>query len=117
MNSTIYSILLCSLAVLVLTQEMTDDSQMDKRARFAFAKRFAFNGPSRGFAFAKRSAAPIAVAAPIENSAGAADSDSMESDDQLMDKRARFAFAKRFAFNGPSRNFAFAKRSSYSSFA
>jgi hypothetical protein len=118
MNSTIYSILLCSLAVLVLTQEMTDDSQMDKRARFAFAKRFAFNGPSRGFAFAKRSAAsaPIALAAPIENSA-AADSDSMESDDQLMEKRARFAFAKRFAFNGPSRNFAFAKRSPYSSFA
>uniref|UniRef100_A0AC35ES98 Uncharacterized protein n=1 Tax=Panagrolaimus sp. PS1159 TaxID=55785 RepID=A0AC35ES98_9BILA len=95
---------------------MTDDSQMDKRARFAFAKRFAFNGPSRGFAFAKRSAAPIAVPAPIENSAVAADSDSMESsDDQLMDKRARFAFAKRFAFNGPSRNFAFAKRSPYSS--
>ena len=114
MNSTVYSLLLCSLAVLVLTQEMTDDSQMDKRARFAFAKRFAFNGPSRGFAFAKRSAAPVAVAAPIDNSA--ADTESMESDDQLMEKRARFAFAKRFAFNGPSRNFAFAKRS-YSSFA
>uniref|UniRef100_A0A914Y7F0 Uncharacterized protein n=1 Tax=Panagrolaimus superbus TaxID=310955 RepID=A0A914Y7F0_9BILA len=84
---------------------MSDDSQMDKRARFAFAKRFAFNGPSRGFAFAKRS--PVAVAAPESvESTEAMDSDS------LMEKRARFAFAKRFAFNGPSRNFAFAKRSS-----
>uniref|UniRef100_A0AC34GL10 Uncharacterized protein n=1 Tax=Panagrolaimus sp. ES5 TaxID=591445 RepID=A0AC34GL10_9BILA len=49
---------------------MSDDSssQMDKRARFAFAKRFAFNGPSRGFAFAKRSPVPAAAVAPLDNS-------------------------------------------------
>ncbi|KAE9549953.1 hypothetical protein FO519_006832 [Halicephalobus sp. NKZ332] len=96
MNSTVYSLLLCALAALVLSQELTDDttSQMDKRYRsFAFAKRFAFNGPSRSFAFAKRS--------PME-----------EDSDDLAEKRARFAFAKRSL-----RPFAFAKRAYPSAFA
>lgn len=77
---------------------MTDEpsTEMDKRARsFAFAKRFAFNGPSRNFAFAKRS------------------SDFDDAENEFMEKRARsFAFAKRAL-----RPFAFAKRSPYSSFA
>ena len=94
--------------------QLTEDasSQMDKRARFAFAKRFAFNGGSRSFAFAKRSGgAPV-----MDNTDTSAEA--FESSEPLgEEKRARFAFAKRFAFNGPTRNFAFAKRSPYSSFA
>uniref|UniRef100_A0A7E5A0D7 CRE-FLP-11 protein n=1 Tax=Panagrellus redivivus TaxID=6233 RepID=A0A7E5A0D7_PANRE len=101
MNSTVYSLMLCFLAVLVLGQELADEpsSAMDKRYRqFAFAKRFAFNdGPSRAFAFAKRS-----------NPESALD----EQYDPVEEKRARFAFAKK-----SMRNFAFAKRSPYASFA
>uniref|UniRef100_A0A1I7SVM8 CRE-FLP-11 protein n=1 Tax=Bursaphelenchus xylophilus TaxID=6326 RepID=A0A1I7SVM8_BURXY len=104
MHSTLGLIVCASLAVMVLSQELSEQDSMDKRARsFAFAKRarsFAFAKKfdpypfGRSFAFAKRSAEEPLL-----------DVDSLEEDP--MDKRARFAFAKR------PRNFAFAKRARF----
>ncbi|VDK64050.1 unnamed protein product [Cylicostephanus goldi] len=63
--------LACTLATLLLAQQMEDELSADKRVRsFAFAKR----SPYRQFAFAKRSD---------------------EEDESEVEKRARFAFAKR----------------------
>ncbi|KHJ76849.1 hypothetical protein OESDEN_23531 [Oesophagostomum dentatum] len=62
----------CALATMLLAQQVADDISADKRVRsFAFAKR----SPYRQFAFAKRSAE--------------------EEDEGEVEKRARFAFAKR----------------------
>ncbi|CAD5217776.1 unnamed protein product [Bursaphelenchus xylophilus] len=85
MHSTLGLIVCASLAVMVLSQELSEQDSMDKRARsFAFAKRarsFAFAKKfdpypfGRSFAFAKRSAEEPLL-----------DVDSLEEDP--MDKRA-----------------------------
>ncbi|XGW12978.1 hypothetical protein V3C99_013546 [Haemonchus contortus] len=101
MQSTFTVVLVCTLASMILAQQMIDDVPAEKRMRsFAFAKR----SPYRQFAFAKRS-------------------DEVVEDDGELEKRARFAFAKRspyrqfaFAKRGSPYGFAFAKRG-YSSFA
>ncbi|PAV62981.1 hypothetical protein WR25_03873 [Diploscapter pachys] len=85
------AIVCCSLAALIVAQQMSEDEMSaDKRMRsFAFAKR----SPYRSFAFAKRSIG---------------DSEAQIGEEEAdMEKRARFAFAKR----SPYRSFAFAKRS------
>ncbi|CAI4232875.1 unnamed protein product [Auanema sp. JU1783] len=95
MQSTVSVFLICTVASCLLAQQIAsdDDLSADKRVRqFAFAKR----SPYRTFAFAKR---------------GVFD----EEDEQVasdVDKRARFAFAKR-----GYRTFAFAKRASPYGFA
>ncbi|GMT15593.1 hypothetical protein PFISCL1PPCAC_6890 [Pristionchus fissidentatus] len=89
MHSTVYVVLISSLACVLLAQQMLDEDQTaEKRmSRFAFAKR----SPYRTFAFAKRSL------------------EGLEDEGEEVEKRARFAFAKR----SPYRQFAFAKRARF----
>ncbi|VDM80082.1 unnamed protein product [Strongylus vulgaris] len=71
MHSMFAVALACTLATMLLAQQMEDDLSADKRVRsFAFAKR----SPYRQFAFAKRS---------------------VNEEESEVEKRARFAFAKR----------------------
>uniref|UniRef100_A0A1I7X8D0 Neuropeptide-Like Protein n=1 Tax=Heterorhabditis bacteriophora TaxID=37862 RepID=A0A1I7X8D0_HETBA len=92
MTSLLSVAISCTLAAMILTQQMTESMSVDKRmSSFAFAKR----SPYRQFAFAKRS------------------NSGEDEDNNAVDKRARFAFAKR----SPIRQFAFAKRASPYGFA
>ncbi|MFH4975551.1 hypothetical protein AB6A40_002260 [Gnathostoma spinigerum] len=116
MKAFIGAVIISAFVLSVIAQERgVDEDDMDKRARFAFAKRlrpFAFaKRYLPRFAFAKRSA--LDEMSPIVFEERIPTLQEIEPEMEPLDKRAmRFAFAKKSL-----RNFAFAKRSPFYSFA